>query len=153
MAIKWKSIQLLRNSGYSDKRLLTNFSQKYGFDHCAEYDRPHSLVKLLSNDREFNAGTSYDSPDSFQWLDHAQLFRNQQAERTVVTGQNYGAYADTKAKVVPVIKSLNLRAAIFDRKISWYYPQQTMLIVVMTATTCNAYKEQLAVSRHVIDII
>ncbi|MCP9333209.1 hypothetical protein [Lentilactobacillus hilgardii] len=71
----------------------------------------------------------------------------------MVTGQNYGSYVGANAKVAPVIKSLSLRAVIFDRKVSWYYPQQTMLIVVMTATVCNAYQEQLVVSRHVIDII
>lgn len=153
MVIEWKSIRLLRESGYSNKKLLTNFSQEYGFDRCAEYDRPHSLVRLLNNDRAYNAGISYDSPDSSQWLDHAQLFRDQQTGRTVVTGQNYGSYADTKAKIAPVIKSLSLRAVLFDRKESWFYPQQTMLVMVMTPTTYIAYKEHLLASQHVIELM
>lgn len=110
IVVKWKSIRLLRESGHSNKKFLTNFSQEYGFDRCAEYERPHNLVKLLNHDRAYNAGMSYDSPDASQWLDHAQLYRDRQTGRTVVTGQSYGSYAGANAKVAPVIKSLSLRA-------------------------------------------
>ena len=142
--MKWETMRLLRNLPNSDQKLLNRFAELFGFDSCAWYERPYSLVKLLNGSSSYNAGNTFDtSAYCGEWLDHGEAYRIKGTKRVVVVGHDYGPYEHIYDAVKRNVEPLNLRAVVFKRELSWYYPGQTSLVMIMTDETLDYYQSVL----------
>lgn len=152
--MKWQEMHLLRNSKYSSSKNLKNFENVFKFDKCADFERPHSLTKLLAGERSYNLGKNYDtSPDLGTWLDHAELQKVSGTTRIVAIGHDYGPANSVHSKIAEHVLSLDLVGVIFDSKVDWYYPGQSSLVMIMSRETYNYYYYDLLSNHHVVDVV
>lgn len=140
----WKEVTLLRNLPNCDQRLLDKFAIDFGFNRCAWYERPYSLAKLLAGKRSYNAGAQFDTPQtSWDWLDHGELYKIQGTPHIMAVGHDYGPDNRVYEGVKRVVEPLKLRAIVCSRDSSWYYPGETVLVMVMTPGTFDYFNDEI----------
>ncbi|MCL0330646.1 hypothetical protein [Apilactobacillus xinyiensis] len=138
---KWSKIDgMLREAPKADEKLLKRFIEYFQVSEYRIYTPVHSLKKLLEGRSSYNSGKRFDIPDDFRTIvDHGELYRNK-AKDIVLVGHNYDVPV---SRLKQICSDLGLEFIVFGSEHSWYYPNHTSLILLMTPITKSHYLDSI----------
>lgn len=143
--MKWQKIKYpwCRREECNDCRiggcmeLFSEFVDFFGFDRMASPGFAGDYGRLLYGKRTYNNvkceyGTHYRIHDEVPDDDHSRLFKKQGTNRIVYVNQPYGF---DKEKLERWCNERDLIYVICDSRYSFYYPQNTDMILIMSNDT------------------
>lgn len=111
-------------------KFYKKFISYFKFGKVTAYERPHSLKRLLTGDRSYNAGIQYDTKEFTDWIDHARVFKRMDDNSFILVSQPYH-YQESELN--QFCEKLNLKYKVFSKEESFYYPHNTYLILIWSA--------------------
>ena len=120
-------------------KLFDDFVMYFGFDRMAKAGSVGSYERLLYGKRSYNnvANSCYyphgwKEPEDVPEHDHSLLFKKSGTSRIVYVNQPYGC---DRVQIEEWCNERNLIYVICDKKYSFYYPDNTDMVLVMSNDT------------------
>lgn len=117
------------------ENLFYSFANFFGFNKMANYCEVGSFERLLYGEKSYNNTKNLShgyNPEKLPEKDHAYLFKINKTKKIVLVNQPYQFNIDILEKWC---NERDLIYVIYDKKYSFYYPNGTEMVLIMSSDT------------------